>query len=93
MVRPFIEFLQDRLHISTTAAGLLSVNLVISASAIYELMEWVATLIFSSETGALYLGAQGDVWDAQWDVGLATLGSLIGLVAYLGMRRLRTLIQ
>ena len=31
--------------------------------------------------GAAYLGAQGDEWDAQKDMALATLGSVITMVA------------
>ncbi len=51
-----------------------SVCLAISAS--YELIEWWAALLTSPETGTAFLGTQGDVWDTQWDMFLALVGSL-----------------
>jgi putative membrane protein len=50
-------------------------------SVIYEMIEWLAALRFGGELGVAYLGTQGDVWDAQKDMALATLGALIGLAA------------
>ncbi len=72
--KPFFEFLTSHYKIQTNVAWFLALNLAISASAIYELLEWWAAVIFSSETGALYLGSQGDIWDAQWDIALAAAG-------------------
>jgi len=43
----------------------------------YELMEWVVARTANPDAGTAYLGTQGDVWDAQKDMGLATLGALI----------------
>lgn len=54
-------------------------NVVMATSLIYELVEWGAAIVFGSEIGAAYLGTQGDVWDAQWDMALASLGALIAL--------------
>ena len=48
-------------------------------SVIYELIEWLAALRFGGELGVAYLGTQGDEWDAQKDMALASLGALIGL--------------
>ena len=48
-------------------------------SVIYEMIEWVAALRFGGELGVAYLGTQGDEWDAQKDMALATLGAVIGL--------------
>lgn len=56
---------------------LLPVTFVMSHSLIYELIEWFAASIFGGEIGQAYLGTQGDVWDAQKDMFLATVGSLI----------------
>jgi putative membrane protein len=50
------------------------VCLAISAS--YELVEWWAALLTSPETGTAFLGTQGDVWDTQWDMLLALIGSI-----------------
>ena len=55
----------------------LPVTFVMSHSLIYELIEWLAASLVAPEVGQAYLGTQGDVWDAQKDMALATLGSLI----------------
>jgi putative membrane protein len=55
----------------------LALNLTVATSAWYELLEWAAALLFAGDLGIAYLGTQGDVWDAQRDTGLATLGALV----------------
>jgi len=55
----------------------LPVNLTISISGIYELFEWGAAVVVDPEAGAAFLGAQGDPWDAQKDMALASLGAAI----------------
>ena len=58
----------------------LPVVLTMAASMFYELVEWGAAEIFGSELGLAFVGAQGDVWDAQKDMWLATLGALIAML-------------
>jgi putative membrane protein len=57
----------------------LPVELTLAFSAIYELIEWAAAARVSPEAGLAFLGAQGDVWDAQKDMALAGLGSVIAM--------------
>jgi putative membrane protein len=57
----------------------LPVVLTMAASMFYELVEWGAAEVFASELGMAFVGAQGDVWDAQKDMWLATLGALIAM--------------
>jgi putative membrane protein len=47
----------------------------LASSALYELIEWWAAL-FGGEAAESFLGAQGDVWDSQWDMFLALCGAL-----------------
>jgi putative membrane protein len=47
-------------------------------SALFELIEWWATLLAGADGGE-FLGHQGDIWDAQWDMLCAILGSVTGL--------------
>jgi putative membrane protein len=54
---------------------------VMSHSVIYEMVEWLAALCFGGDLGVAYLGTQGDEWDAQKDMALASLGALLGLAA------------
>jgi len=54
--------------------------LSVAASGIYELIEWAAVLIVSPEAGEAYLGTQGDEFDAQKDMVLASFGALVCLL-------------
>jgi len=56
------------------------VELVMAQSMLYELIEWLAALVVGGELGQAYLGTQGDIWDAHKDMGLATLGAIIGMM-------------
>ena len=47
----------------------------LSFSAFFELLEWWAALIWGGDADA-FLATQGDVWDTQWDMFLALLGSI-----------------
>jgi putative membrane protein len=50
-----------------------------SLSLIYELIEWGVAVIVGGDVGQSYLGTQGDEWDAQKDMALATLGGLMAM--------------
>lgn len=66
---------------------LLPFLVALSLSAGYELIEsWVARIV-SPELGTAYLGTQGDEWDAQKDMGLALVGSMLALAAAALLRR------
>jgi putative membrane protein len=55
----------------------LPIELTLSISGLYELIEWAVADIFFKAQGDAYLGTQGDIWDAQKDMFLATLGAAI----------------
>lgn len=77
---PFREILMRVAHVTKAWSYFLAVNLVLSFSAFYELLEsWVA-MIVSPELGVVYLGTQGDVWDAQQDMLLALLGAICAML-------------
>ncbi len=59
--------------------------IALALSAFYELTEWWTTLIADPEAGIAFLGSQGDVWDAQWDMTCALSGAL--LVQWIFARR------
>jgi putative membrane protein len=52
------------------------VTFVMAHSMVYELVEWAAASVFGGDLGQTYLGTQGDEWDAQKDMFLATVGSI-----------------
>lgn len=55
----------------------LPLDLTMSSSMIYELVEWLSAVWFGGDLGTAFLGSQGDEWDAQKDMALASLGALI----------------
>ncbi len=58
-------------------AWLLPIELTMSLSALYELVEWIVADVFFPEQGVAYLGTQGDPWDAQKDIALAFAGAIL----------------
>lgn len=58
-------------------AWLLPIEITLSVSAFYELIEWAVADIFFKAQGDAYLGTQGDIWDAQKDIFLAFSGAII----------------
>jgi len=69
----------------------LPLDLTMSSSMIYELLEWALAVVIPSDSSRSYLGSQGDPWDAQKDMALAALGALLAmtLTAIVNMRMRR----
>ena len=88
LAQPVAEALTQRLGPSLFRAQFFGFHLIISTSAIYELVEWAAALLFGSDLGNLYLGTQGDIWDAQADIVLAGAGCL-AVYAAVNLSRVR----
>lgn len=59
----------------------LPLDLTMSTSALYELIEWGAAEVFGGDLGAAFLGTQGDIWDAHKDMALASVGALLAMLA------------
>lgn len=57
----------------------LPLDVTMSTSMLYELIEWAAASAFGGELGMAYLGTQGDVWDAHKDMALASGGALLAM--------------
>ena len=54
-------------------------SVCLAISACYEFVEWFAAVIGGS--GATeFLGTQGDVWDTQWDMLMALIGSIVAQI-------------
>jgi putative membrane protein len=51
----------------------------LSISAFYELIEWWVA-IYEGGAADAFLGAQGDVWDTQWDMLIALVGAVTAQV-------------
>lgn len=79
VLRPAVELLRYAAPPRGVWRWLMPPLFMLSHAAIYELLEWAATALLGAELGDTYLGAQGDPWDAEWDVLMAVLGSLLAL--------------
>ncbi|WP_444994673.1 DUF2238 domain-containing protein [Aliikangiella sp. IMCC44359] len=55
-------------------------ELTMASSMVFELFEWAAAEIFGGDLGVVYLGTQGDIWDAHKDMALASLGAAIAML-------------
>ncbi len=60
-------------------------DITMSTSMLYELIEWGAAAAFGGDLGQAYLGTQGDVWDAHKDMAFASLGALIAMLITAGI--------
>lgn len=58
----------------------LPLDVTMATSMLFELFEWGAAELFGGDLGVAYLGTQGDVWDAQKDMAMATLGAIIAML-------------
>lgn len=66
----------------------LPLDVVMSTSMLYEIIEWLAALVMGEGLGQAFLGTQGDVWDAQKDMLSATLGAALALAITGGVHRI-----
>lgn len=57
----------------------LVLSVVLAIGAFWELLEWWTTLVVAADVGDAFLGSQGDIWDAQWDMFLALVGGAVSL--------------
>ena len=65
----------------------LPLDLTMSTSMLYELIEWAVAEVFGGDLGIAYLGTQGDVWDAHKDMAFASLGALIAMLLTYAINR------
>jgi len=58
----------------------LPLDVTMATSMLYELIEWGAAELLGGDLGVAYLGSQGDPWDAQKDMALATVGAILAML-------------
>ena len=82
----FYELLRRRAGTGPGWSAFLTVNLVLAFSSFFEIAEAMTAELVDPELGDAYLGLQGDIWDAQKDMGLAALGAFIAMTITLRRR-------
>jgi putative membrane protein len=74
---PMREVCLNWLKFPVWVSWALPIEITLSISGLYELVEWAVADLFFPAQGGAYLGTQGDIWDAQKDMALATLGAIL----------------
>ena len=83
-----LEYLLGRRKMSRPFACLFAVFAIGFVAMSYELIEWLyAAYGGNAAAGANFLGSQGDVWDAQKDMLMDTLGAIAAVALFLILRR------
>lgn len=74
---PFVELLKTRLANKENFVYLFANMCILCLATIFELIEWAVAAFTDKVTGETYVATQGDVWDAQKDIILASVGALL----------------
>ena len=86
---PIQEFERRYLRLSVAISSLLAVECILASSAAYELIEWLIAVTFTPKYADQFLGLQGDIFDAQMDMALATSGAILSISVLALMSRCR----
>ncbi len=80
---PLVEYLLAKKKMSRALAYTFAIFSIAFVAMSYELIEWGYAAISDPEAGLAFLGSQGDIWDAQKDMLMDTLGAVfvVGLYA------------
>ncbi len=79
LVIPACRFSRRVIQLNAFWSVLFAIGAILSAGALYEILEWLAAVVMAPDWAESYNGQQGDVWDAQRDMALAACGALVGL--------------
>lgn len=74
-VTPVAEVMRRYAHAGWRTSLWFAVLFVGCVSALYEIFEWLLTMLLAPGMAEAYNGQQGDVWDAQKDMAIAMLGA------------------
>ena len=85
---PMRDYFKNWFKWPSWVCWVLPVEITMSFSAAYELIEWAVADVFFPAQGVAYLGSQGDIWDAQKDMGLAFSGAVLSMLLFSSMIRL-----
>ena len=82
-----LEYLLERRAMTRGLAILFAIFAIGFVAMSYELLEWLyAAYGGNAAAGANFLGSQGDVWDAQKDMLMDTLGAITAVLLFLLVR-------
>ena len=77
------EFLwRKKIITSFKWAAFFGIIFIMAAANFWELVEWTYAEIDGGSAGLAFLGSQGDIWDAQKDMLMDTLGAIVACVLF-----------
>ena len=79
-VIPAREVLIKYFGFSPRRASYFALEFIMASSMVYEVIEWLLGAIVAPDIADAYNGQQGDIWDSQKDMALATAGAIITLL-------------
>lgn len=85
---PIREFFMRIVKVKGFWSYYLPFDVTLSFSAAYEIIEWAAAVNVNAAAGIAFLGAQGDIWDAQKDMLMAAVGAVLAMtiIAFINMK-------
>ncbi|MES2558801.1 MAG: DUF2238 domain-containing protein [Bacteroidota bacterium] len=84
---PLMDYFKNWFKWPVWVCFVLPVEITMSFSGLYEIIEWLVADVFFKEQGTAYLGTQGDIWDAQKDMALAFFGAVLSMFfTYMGIK-------
>ncbi len=86
---PMRDYFKNHFEWPNWVCWILPIEITLSFSALYELIEWLVADIFFPAEGVAYLGTQGDIWDAQKDMGIAFIGAVIAMILISSIRKFK----
>ena len=86
---PMQEFFVRIVHVESRWQYYLPVECTLALSAVYELLEALMANILTPERGEEFVGMQGDIWDSQNDMFMATLGAITVMIVLAVVRHRR----
>ncbi|MGD6778171.1 DUF2238 domain-containing protein [Sutcliffiella horikoshii] len=81
IVLVIIEILLRKTALSKSkTTNFIALCITLAIGAFYEIIEWASAKIGNEgKVTKDFLGMQGDIWDAQWDMALLLIGSILSL--------------
>jgi len=84
---PMRDFFLNKMEFPNWVGWLLPIEITLSFSCLYELIEWAVADVFFPAQGTAYLGTQGDSWDAQKDMFMAFSGAVLIILLVMSVKR------
>jgi putative membrane protein len=86
LLPPLDRFCRRIVGLDNRWTSVFAVSLIVSASACYEIFEWIVAVIMAPDWADSYNGQQGDPWDAQADMLLALIGAILSAAVLVVVR-------